>query len=103
VLPSNRVFRPLVTASVAVDYWLGGGLKPAFFNTSNLFWFLMLLALFFLLCRKIFQTLRPGEASDWMALFTVALFGLHPAIAETVNYVIQGRRSIPRLAWLQVW
>src|ERR1700728_4406229 len=24
VLPSNRVFRPLLTASLAIDYWLGG-------------------------------------------------------------------------------
>jgi len=89
VLPSNRVFRPLVTTSLAIDYWLGGGLKPAFFHASTLLWFLILLALFFLLCRKIFQKMRPGEASDWMALFAVAFYGLHPAIAETVNYVIQ--------------
>jgi tetratricopeptide (TPR) repeat protein len=89
VLPSNRVFRPLLTTSLAIDYWLGGGLKPAIFHASSLLWFLTLLVLFFLLCRKIFQEMRPGEASDWMALFAAALYGLHPAIAETVNYVIQ--------------
>jgi protein O-mannosyl-transferase len=89
VLPGNRVFRPLPTASLAIDYWLGGGLKPTFFHLSNLFWFLVLLALFFLLCRKIFQKMRSGEAGDWLALFAVALFGLHPAIADPVNYVIQ--------------
>jgi tetratricopeptide (TPR) repeat protein len=89
VLAANRVFRPLLTTSLAVDYWLGGGLKPVFFHASNLFWFLVLLTLFFLLCRKIFQKIWPGEAGDWIALFVVALYGLHPAIADTVSYVIQ--------------
>jgi hypothetical protein len=37
VLPSNRVFGPLLTTSLATDYWLGGGLTPTFFDASNLF------------------------------------------------------------------
>src|SRR5215471_12887630 len=28
VLPTHQSYHPLVTASLAVDYWLGGGLNP---------------------------------------------------------------------------
>ena len=28
VLPANRAYRPVLTASLAVDYWLGHGLQP---------------------------------------------------------------------------
>jgi tetratricopeptide (TPR) repeat protein len=93
VLAANRVFRPILTTSLAFDYWLGGGLKPVAFHASNLFWFLVLLTMIFLLCRKIFQTIMPpvvsNAGSDWAALFAAALYGLHPAMAETVSYVIQ--------------
>src|SRR5690349_5226040 len=28
ILPSHQSYRPLVTASLALDYWIGGGLRP---------------------------------------------------------------------------
>lgn len=89
VLPANRAWRPLVVASLAVDYWLGKGLKPFFFHLSTFLWFLALLALMFALFRKVFDQARPGPGNLWAALFATALFGVHPAIAETVNYIIQ--------------
>jgi hypothetical protein len=79
----------LVTASLAIDYWLGGGLKPVWFQTSTFLWFLLQLALMFVLFRHILNLARPDPANDYIALFAVALYGVHPAIAETVNYVIQ--------------
>src|SRR5580692_5850006 len=56
VLPANRTWRPLVTASLAFDYWLGHGLKPFYFHVSTMFWFLVQLALMFALFRKIFDS-----------------------------------------------
>ena len=31
-LPTHQVYRPIVTASLAIDYWLAGGLKPLVFH-----------------------------------------------------------------------
>ena len=94
VLPPNRVWRPLVFCSFAIDYWLGHGLNPLYFHLSTFFWFLVLLALMFALFRKVFA--RAGfdsgwSSSDnaWAAGFGTALFALNPAVAETINYVIQ--------------
>ena len=41
-LPTNATYRPLVTVSLALDYWLGGGLAPWQFHLSQ---FVMLLIL----------------------------------------------------------
>ncbi len=98
VLPANRTYRPLVTLSLAFDYWLGGGLKPFYFHLDMFLWFVAQLALMFLLFRHIIAIcLMPADRTklglltraDLAALFAVALYGLHPAMAETVNYIIQ--------------
>jgi tetratricopeptide (TPR) repeat protein len=93
VLPANRTYRPLVTLSLAIDYWLGGGLQPFYFHLDAYLWFLAQLALMFFLFRHILRLAKASarwpEAPDIAALFAVALYGLHPAMAETVNYVIQ--------------
>jgi tetratricopeptide (TPR) repeat protein len=89
VLPTNRGYRPIVTSSLAIDYWLGNGLNSIYFQASTFFWFLVQLALMYALVRKVADSARPETRNDWIALLAVAVYGLHPAIAETVNYVIQ--------------
>lgn len=88
-LPANRSWRPVVTASLAIDYWLAGGLKPVVFQTSTFFWFLVQIVLMYGLYLKTCDLVRPDPQNHWVALFAAALYGLHPAMAETVNYVIQ--------------
>src|SRR6187402_1175378 len=39
-LPANRGYRPFVTASLAVDYAIAHGLKPAYFHASTFLWFI---------------------------------------------------------------
>src|ERR1043166_7488308 len=88
VLPRNRTWRPVVSASLALDYWLGGSLDPFFFHVSTFCWFLVQLLLMYALFRHVgHRHALPG--SDWVALFATAWYGLHPAMAETVNYIIQ--------------
>jgi len=41
------------------------------------------------LFRKLCDLARPDPANRWAALIAASLYGVHPAIAETVNYVIQ--------------
>jgi uncharacterized protein (TIGR02996 family) len=89
VLPANRVWRPLVFVSLAFDYWLAKALKPFCFHLSTFLWFLILLALMFALFWKIFDHAHPEAGNAWAAWFATALFAVHPAVAETVNYIIQ--------------
>jgi len=88
--PRGHTWRPLVSTSLAIDYWLGGGLGSTFyFHLSTFLWFLVLLVLMYLLYAQIMERVRPHPYNRWIAWFAVAWFGLHPAIAETVNYIIQ--------------
>jgi len=82
VLPSHYSYRPLVSASLALDYWFGGGLNPFAFHVSTFVWYLLQLALMMWLFTKLIQ-------NPFIALFATALYGLHPVSAETVNYIIQ--------------
>jgi tetratricopeptide (TPR) repeat protein len=88
-LPANRTYRPLVSASLALDFALGHGLNPVYFHASTFFWFLLQLVLVSALFLKICDAGRPDPRNRWIALFAAALYGVHPAIAETVNYIIQ--------------
>jgi tetratricopeptide (TPR) repeat protein len=88
--PRAHIWRPLVTTSLAIDYWLGGGLETTFyFHLSTFLWFLVLLVLMYLLYVRILEGVRPQPYNPWIAWFAVAWYGLHPAMAETVNYIIQ--------------
>ena len=97
VLPANASYRPLVSATLALDYWLAGGLNPLWFHLSSFVWFLAQLALMYLLFVRIAGKSRPGPQAGWLALFAVAWYGLHPANAETINYVIQRADLFPAL------
>ncbi len=89
VLPANQTYRPVVTASLALDYALGHGYVPFWFHLSTLVWFLVLVALLFFFFELLLDRVQRSPANRWLALGAAAWFGLHPAMAETVNYVIQ--------------
>ena len=48
--------------------------------------FLAQCGLMLLFYRRVMDRARPDEANRWLALFATALYALHPANAETVNY-----------------
>ena len=89
VLPPNRTYRPVVSTMLAVDYALGRGYAPFWFHLSTFLLFLGLVAVLFRLYWMLMEKAEPGPWTVWVALFAAAWFGLHPAMAETVNYVIQ--------------
>ena len=89
VLPANRTYRPMVSASLALDYAMGGGYRAIWFHVGTFGLFLGLVVVLFLLYRTMVDRVRPGPVNAWVALFGAAWFGLHPAMAETINYVIQ--------------
>ena len=89
-LPANRTYRPVVSTSLAIDYRLGHGYQPLWFHISTFFWFLVQLGLMFVLYRGVLQRAGPGSIdARWIALFAVAIYGVHPVVAETVNYIVQ--------------
>ena len=89
VLPANRTYRPVVSVSLAMDYALGGGYYPAAFHVGTFCWFVCLLLLLFLLYQQVMDGTEASPENRWLALIGAAWFGLHPAMAETVNYIIQ--------------
>ena len=89
VLPANQTYRPVVTASLALDYALGHGYAPFWFHLSTLLWFLVTVTVLFFFTERIYDRVQPTPTNAWLALGVAAWFGLHPAMAETVNYVIQ--------------
>ena len=87
--PPSQSYRPLVTTSLALDYALGGGLKLFWFHLSTFVWFVVQLILMYMLYMYVLDRTCPHPRNAWIAWFAVAIYGLHPVSAETVNYIIQ--------------
>jgi len=95
-LPSNQSYRPLVSTLLAIDYRLGG-LQPFWFHLSI---FAVFVALTLLLVFVIYGLLNNAlncEANSWIALAAAGLYALHPANADTVNYIIASSEVVSTL------
>lgn len=89
VLPTHQNYRPVVSATLAVDYRLAGGLKPAWFHIDTFIWYVALLAAMYFMYLHLMEAAQPDPRNGYLAFFAVALFGLHPVCAESVNYIVQ--------------
>jgi hypothetical protein len=85
----HQTYRPVTSASLALDYRLAGGAKPFWFHLSTFLWFELHVLLLFFLFRLIMDAADPHPSNIWTALAAAACYGLHPANAETVNYINQ--------------
>jgi tetratricopeptide (TPR) repeat protein len=83
-LPDDYVYRPVATLALAVDYFLGKG-APFFFRIDTFLVYLAGLGLIAWLYFIIFERTIPHPWNPYLAIMTVALFGLHPAVAELLN------------------
>jgi protein O-mannosyl-transferase len=97
-LPTNQSYRPLVAASLALDYRLGQGTADTFYFHLSMFVFFLLqgLLMYFLYCR-IFATSLAHDWIPYAAFLGVAWYLLHPANAETINYIIARSDSLSAL------
>ena len=86
--PDFAVYRPLTAASLTIDYWMGRG-NQFWFHVSTFIWFELQLLLMFFLFRRLMEMAWPHPSNFWTAWGAAAIYGLHPAGAETVNYIIQ--------------
>ena len=93
VLPPNRTYRPFVSTSLAIDYALAHGYHPFWFHVSTFVVFMLQLGAMYALYAGILNAACPAAeartSNQLLALLSVAWYGLHPAMAETVNYIIQ--------------
>ncbi len=85
--PQHWGLRPLVTSSLAIDYALGGGLNPFYFQLSTFIWHIFLCILLYFIYRKILR-LSSNPWAAWVAAIASSWFALHTANAETLNYII---------------
>jgi protein O-mannosyl-transferase len=87
VLPQNQAYRPVVTTSLALDYsWDGYDLFS--FHLSTFILFMLQGLLMLLLFKKLLSISSSSKYIGYVALFATAWYMLHPAIAETINYII---------------
>ena len=100
-LPTNQVYRPMFTLSLAMDYWMGDALSPLWFHISTFVWYLALCVLLYFFFLNI---TREAVSSRWNAVFAwfaVSWYGLHTANAETINYISARSDSVSTF-WLMV-
>ncbi len=89
ILSTNQTYRPLIPASLAIDYHLGRGYNVFWFHLSTFLVFLVQLVLMYFLFKAVLEATVPQVANRYIALIAAGWYGLHPAIAETVNYIFQ--------------
>jgi tetratricopeptide (TPR) repeat protein len=87
-LPSNQSYRPIVSTTLAIDYWLGKGYDMFYFHLSALIVFLLQGILMFFFIFKMYNMSFKNNWNFYMAGVAVAWYLLHPANAETINYII---------------
>lgn len=95
-LPSNQSYRPLVSTLLAIDYRLGG-LQLFWFHASIFALFVALTVLLAFVVNRLLDDETTSSRNCWIALAAAAWYGLHPANADTVNYLIASSEVISTL------
>jgi len=88
-LADHAAWRPITSLSPGDRLPPGRWVTPFYFQLSTFVWFLVQLVLMLLLFRRIMDQSDSQASNIWTAFAAVAFYGLHPANAETINYVIQ--------------
>jgi len=87
-MPTITLYRPLTSVSFALDYWWGGGLNPFAFHVTEWCLHMLLGALLFFFLKRILEFSGvPAARRSLLSLFGAALFVLHRANTETVNFL----------------
>jgi len=97
-LPTNQSYRPVVSATLALDYWLGGGLDDTFhFHLSMFVAFLLQGILMVVFYRRALASADDGAGALLVAVLAAGWYLVHPANAETINYIISRSDSFSTL------
>jgi len=100
-LETNDTYRPVVSTTLALDYFIGRGLNPLAFHITQLVLLAAVGAGLFLLLLKLFRTSdSDARWPFWAALFGATLFSVHTANTETANYISQRAELLSALGVL---
>lgn len=102
-LPTNQTFRPLLSTTFALDYRAGSGAPFQFHVTTFALYIIQLVVMVFLFVRIMDMGARGAENSfrnRLIALLSVGAYALHPACAETINYICARSDSLSTLTIL---
>src|SRR5439155_16489084 len=83
---------PLTWLSLMLDAQIGG-LNPAVFHLTNLFFHLANTLLLFLF-------LARTTGSHWRSGFVAALFAIHPLHVESVAWIVERKDVLSTLFWI---
>ena len=95
-LPSNQSYRPLVSTLLAIDYRFAG-LQPFWFHLSIFAVFVALTLLLAFVVHRLLDQTASAPRNRWIAVAAAAWYGLHPANADTINYIIASSEVISTL------
>ncbi len=92
-LTTNQSYRPLVTTTLAIDYWAGktfwgNGLITTPYHITNFSWFLLQIVLMVFLFKKILDKVRVHPWNLLISILFAGWYAVHTVNAETVNYII---------------
>lgn len=83
----TQFYRPLVSLSMALDYWLGAG-SAMFFHITNTLLQVASAFFLFLLTSRLLSSSGTRRWSSVAAFTTAALFSVYPLHAEVVSWAI---------------
>ena len=86
--PAHWGLRPVVTTTLAIDYWIAGGLKPFYFHLSTFLWHILLCVLLFFVYKKLLSNTLQSKWINYAGILAAGWFAIHTANAETLNYII---------------
>ncbi|MEP7072433.1 MAG: tetratricopeptide repeat protein [Verrucomicrobiota bacterium] len=96
-LPSNQSYRPLISTLLAIDYRLAHGLKPFWFHLSVFALFFLLTLLLSLVIFFLLERDASSASNRSLALAATLCYALHPANADTINYLIASSEVVSAL------
>jgi protein O-mannosyl-transferase len=86
-IPTNATYRPIVSLTLALDHWRGGGLTPRAFHVTQIFLLLVIGAMLTVLFGEILDRSRPSVWNRWTALVASTLFCVHTGNTQPINYI----------------
>ena len=86
--PTHWGLRSLVTTTLAIDYWLGGGLYPFYFQLDTFAWHIALCILLYFVYKTLMRRSFQDKWATYLGFAAAAWYALHVVNGETLNYII---------------
>ena len=86
-VPANATYRPVVSTTLALDYWLGHGLDPRPFHVTQLLLLVVTGAMLVTMWCRVLSSVGPSPWHRWTALLAATLFCVHTGNTQPVNYI----------------